>query len=538
MKTLSLACVFVLLGIALLVQLPSATAVDSFKAYRLLQYNKDGEPMGSRSAPVSLSGSRSTSADDTSRRLVVLTMDDVSVEVLESVLSQPKIGGLMIVLPEDMDKVSDDTIAQWREYEEWMLSRSIAIPVYFAPFANAADIYKGLASTTGQSGLLADGYTFTATAGEATAEKSKRLSNFSGWLAGVTKKAQENEEQPQLPTLVITASYDAFAGSAGLATGSSNGVVALLEVARLYSRLYSASRSRGAYNLMFLLTGAGKHNYAGTKHWLETAEPSVLDNLEFALCLDGFLSGKSLNLHISKPAKDDKTTQLYAELEATAKQMGIPFSLKHKKINLASTFVPWPHEQFARKKVVAATLSSHDAAPTSVFSQSSIFEKSTTDVDTLERNIRFVAESLARHVYGYHGQELKVFEGSLGISSTFLKAWTNALEATPRMAPYHISGDIFENMYNVFREFTAEAAQDNFLLDSAQSGMEFFSSIDTDMTVAVVKPVMFDAVLGLANAIYLFFLYFCLAGLPSFSDITGFFSSSKKGKGKKAWERE
>jgi Zn-dependent M28 family amino/carboxypeptidase len=44
-----------------------------------------------------------------------------------------------------------------------------------------------------------------------------------------------------------------------------SGVVALLEIARLFSRLYSNPKTRGKYNLLFGLTSGGPYNYNGTK---------------------------------------------------------------------------------------------------------------------------------------------------------------------------------------------------------------------------------------------------------------------------------
>ncbi len=53
--------------------------------------------------------------------------------------------------------------------------------------------------------------------------------------------------------------------------GDSNGsgVVALLEIARLFSKLYMTSRSHAKFNLLFLLSAGGKFNYQGTKRWIE-----------------------------------------------------------------------------------------------------------------------------------------------------------------------------------------------------------------------------------------------------------------------------
>lgn len=43
-----------------------------------------------------------------------------------------------------------------------------------------------------------------------------------------------------------------------------SGIVALLEIARLFSLLYSNPKTRGGYNLLFGLTSGGPYNYNGT----------------------------------------------------------------------------------------------------------------------------------------------------------------------------------------------------------------------------------------------------------------------------------
>lgn len=44
-----------------------------------------------------------------------------------------------------------------------------------------------------------------------------------------------------------------------------SGAVALLEIARLFSLLYSNPKTRGRYNLLFALTSGGPYNYNGTQ---------------------------------------------------------------------------------------------------------------------------------------------------------------------------------------------------------------------------------------------------------------------------------
>lgn len=44
-----------------------------------------------------------------------------------------------------------------------------------------------------------------------------------------------------------------------------SGIVALLEIARLFSLLYSNPKTRGRYNILFGLTSGGPYNYNGTQ---------------------------------------------------------------------------------------------------------------------------------------------------------------------------------------------------------------------------------------------------------------------------------
>ncbi len=58
-------------------------------------------------------------------------------------------------------------------------------------------------------------------------------------------------------------------------------------------------------------------------------------------------------------------------------------------------------------------------------------------LDILERNARFIAESLAKHIYGLEAQhDLSVFNGSLNINKHFLQSWMNVLGASPRVTPF------------------------------------------------------------------------------------------------------
>ncbi len=59
-----------------------------------------------------------------------------------------------------------------------------------------------------------------------------------------------------------------------------------------------------------------------------------------------------------------------------------------------------------------------------------------TNISTLTRNIRFIAESLAKYVYALNAQELDIFEGSLSVNQRFIETWLQALTESSRVTPY------------------------------------------------------------------------------------------------------
>ncbi|KAG8075847.1 hypothetical protein GUJ93_ZPchr0006g42529 [Zizania palustris] len=87
---------------------------------------------------------------------------------------------------------------------------------------------------------------------------------------------------------------DTFGAAPELSVGSDSngsGVVALLEIARFFSRLYSNPKTKGKYNLLFGLTSCGPYNYNGT-------------NKDFS---------------------------------DVSKEMGVSVGIKHKKINVSNS---------------------------------------------------------------------------------------------------------------------------------------------------------------------------------------------------------
>nr|CAD7442391.1 unnamed protein product [Timema bartmani] len=267
-------------------------AAHEFPVYRMQQYDLHGIPHGCRSAAVSLEA-RSVSGWGTSRHCVVARLEELTVDRFREI--RARAGALLIVLPRDLPARPDQEKQQILELEETMLSQDVNIPVYFLQWSpNLQQILEDVDTSFGKL----PGY-------------------------GVEEK---------LPTIALVAHYDSFGVAPELAMGADSngsGVAMLMELARLFSQLYSSSKTHARHNIVFVLSAMGKLNYLGSKKWLEDQ-------------LDGGDGG------------------LIQELKSVSETMAPSVAVEgvHKKINLAEEVLAWEHERYSIRRLPAFTLSS------------------------------------------------------------------------------------------------------------------------------------------------------------------------------------
>jgi len=343
---------------------------------------------------------------------------------------------------------------------------------------------------------------------EPVVRSSASAFNFQGWQYSA---AHTNTKPEGPPTIAIVANYDTFGVAPDLSFGvdhNGSGSIALLEIARIFSRLYSEFRTQGSYNLLFVLTGGGRMNFAGAKHWLRTVDTRVLESLEFALCLEAISDSSKLYLHVSRISKLPHIRNLYKNFKITAKKMGIEFEIVHKKINISSPHVNWQHEQFSRKRVVASTLSSKPL-PSPRFTSSSIFDtRESVNITKLKKNIKFIAEVLAKQIYGFEGRnlnDLEVVQDSRAVNSHFIDAWFNFVSTQPRVSA-HMTKDskVIVQLNQAMNQYTTDAKKIAFNLDATY---KFYDVTSEKMHLYKVKPFTFHVVMFLCIASYLLVLH-------------------------------
>ena len=289
-----------------------------------MQYKDNDVEYGSRGASLSLVASV-RSENIPSHGAVILRWNELKLEEFEKYAKSAS--GLLIIIPAEDEKMKKEEVESWNEIERYIVSHSLSIPIFFA--YDSEDIRRvekeasgGISSAFDECELSVSGLT------EAPFVKDAEIASVHGWLKGLT-----SEVDAHLPTIAIVANYDSLSAIPSLAKGANSngsGVVAVLELARLFSKIYRQPRSRVAFNFLFVLTGASKFNYAGTKFWIERMERDILDRIDFVLCLDSIAS-EDLHLHFSRPAKTEKTKKVYDLFVDNAKNLGINLSLNRKK---------------------------------------------------------------------------------------------------------------------------------------------------------------------------------------------------------------
>ncbi|XP_043078566.1 nicalin-1 isoform X3 [Puntigrus tetrazona] len=515
-----------------------AEAAHEFSVYRMQQYDLQGQTYGSRNAILNTEA-RTVEAEVLSRRCVMMRLADFSYEKYQKALRQSA-GAVVIILPQNMSTVPQD-IVQFMELEPELLATETIVPVYFAlEDEELMSIYTQtqISSSSQGSSSAAEVLLHTATAnGFQMVTSGAQSKAVSDWAITSLEGRLTGSGGEDLPTIVLVAHYDSFGVAPWLSYGADSngsGVAVLLELARLFSRLYSYKRTHAGYNLLFFLSGGGKFNYQGTKRWLEdnldhTDSSLLQDNVAFVLCLDTLGNSDNLHLHVSKPPKEGSPQHaLLKELETVAARQhpDLKFSMVHKKINLADDTLAWEHERFGIRRLPAFTLShleSHRSpARHSIMDMRSVSSSLEgageatagphVDLAKLGRNTKVIAEALARVIYnltekGVSG-DLEIFTEQMQVQEDQLASVVDWLTAQPRAAQlvdkdssvvntleYHLSRSLKDVKRHLVRA------------DKRDPEFVFYDQLKQTMNAYRVKPAIFDLLLAVCIASYLGVLY-------------------------------
>ncbi|MCJ8737606.1 hypothetical protein PDJAM_G00025920 [Pangasius djambal] len=511
-------------AVLILVSPLPAEAAHEFTVYRMQQYDLQGQNYGSRNAILNTEA-RTVEAEVLSRRCVMMRLADFSYEKYQKALRQSA-GAVVIILPKNMSTMPQDIVQQFMELEPELMATETIVPVYFAVEDDELlSIYTQTQVSSASQGsssaaevllhsATANGFQMVTSGAQSKAVSDWAITSLEGKLAGAGGE--------DLPTIVLVAHYDSFGVAPWLAYGADSngsGVAVLLELARLFSRLYSHKRTHAGYNLLFFLSGGGKFNYQGTKRWLEDnldhTESSLLqDNVAFVLCLDTLGNRDSLYLHVSKPPKEGTPQHaLLRELQTVVSQQypELKFSMVHKKINLADDTLAWEHERFGIRRLPAFTLSHLESHRSSM--RNSIMDMRThVDLKKLSRNTKLIAEALARVIYnltekGTNG-DLEIFTEQMQVQEDQLLSLVDWLSTQPRAAQLvDKDSSVVSTLEYYLGRYLKDVKRHFVKADKRDPEFVFYDQLKQTMNAYRVKPAIFDLLLALCIAAYLGVVY-------------------------------
>ncbi|XP_026160590.1 BOS complex subunit ncln isoform X1 [Mastacembelus armatus] len=530
-------------AVLILVSPLPAEAAHEFAVYRMQQYDLQGQPYGTRNAILNTEA-RTVEAEVLSRRCVIMRLADFSYDKYQKALRQSA-GAVVIILPKNMSAMPQDIVQQFMELEPEMLATETIVPVYFAMEDDELlSIYTQTLTSSSSQGSLsaaevllhtatANGFQMVTSGAQSKAISDWAITSLEGRLAGVGGE--------DLPTIVVVAHYDSFGVAPWLSYGADSngsGVSMLLELARLFSKLYTYKRTHAGYNLLFFVSGGGKFNYQGTKRWLEdnldhTDSSLLQDNVAFVLCLDTLGNGDSLHLHVSKPPKEGTPQfSLLKELESvvTSQYPEVKFSMVHKKINLADDMLAWEHERFGIRRLPAFTLShlpSHrlaqrssimDVRSVSLSSRHGAGEPPAgphVDVKKLSRNTKVVAEALARVIYNLTEKgapgDLQIFTEQMQVQEEQLSAVVDWLTAQPRAAQLvDKDSSVVSTLEYHLGRYLKDVKRHYVKADKRDPEFVFYDQLKQTMNAYRVKPAIFDLLLAVCIAAYLGMMYLAI----------------------------
>uniref|UniRef100_A0A4W3GS89 BOS complex subunit NCLN n=1 Tax=Callorhinchus milii TaxID=7868 RepID=A0A4W3GS89_CALMI len=474
-------------------------------------------------------------ADVLSRRCVIMRLAEFSFEKFQEAIRQSA-GAVVVILPQNMSTMPQDVIQQFMEIEPELLATETIVPVYFAleddellsihDQTKAASVSQGTASAAEVliHTATANGFQMVTSGAQSKAISDWAVTSLEGRLTGLGGE--------DLPTIAIVAHYDSFGVAPWLSYGADSngsGVAALLELARLFSRLYTYKRTHAAYNILFFVSGGGKFNYQGTKRWLEdnldhTDSSLLQDNVAFVLCLDTMGNNNDLYLHVSKPPKEATPQHAFLrdlEMVTSSQYKEVKFSMVHKKINLAEDMLAWEHERFGIRRLPAFTMSHLESHKSSL--RTTVMDvRSQIDIQKLSRNTRIIAEALARVIYNLTEKgapsDLQIFTEQMQLQEDQLSSVLDWLTTQPRAAQLvDKDSSLIATMEYYMSRYLKDVKRHHVKADKRDPEFVFYDQLKQTMNAYRVKPAIFDLLLALCIAAYLAVTYFVAQVSPGVS---------------------
>ncbi|CAL8129212.1 unnamed protein product [Orchesella dallaii] len=533
---------------------PTCLASKEFSAFRLQQFELHGSSYGTSGSLLNLEtrilpGSPMVSSP---RRCYVVRLVDLTVNMYKDLLTA-QVAGIVIIVPADLSSISGEIRDQIQELEQAMLSDFTTVPVYFIQETQEVNqVYQTIKESAESLGAASsalqtlfhhvhgNGVQLVSSLGSPKVMSDAQILSIQGALIG-TKASRS------FPILIST-HYDSMSPAAELSFGgdaNGSGAVSLLELARVFSHLYS-TRGTGAgsgaggskiggrppNSILFLMSGAGHFNYQGTQKYLEdqvdSSDQSDLQDTRLVVCLDSLTTNpEKLFVHVSRSIREGTMLNTFINnLKKAAAHLEPSFTVEvvQRKIR-TENLLSWEHEKFHLKKINAITISSSESP--SLVKSSMLDVKDNVDTENLAAKTRIVAEALAASLYNVT-EVGTAFSGSLGVSDESVNSLLEFVTSQPRSAQL-LAGKqnkFVQSLRNVLARYTHETSLFTMKPDKRDANLVFYDGTSGTIVAYDVKPAVFDLVLSLAIASYIGAVYLAIKNFSLIYDALSYKLSS------------
>ncbi|BES89910.1 regulation of signal transduction [Nesidiocoris tenuis] len=517
--------VYLLFILPIILVISPCGAAHEFPVYRMHQFELHGVARGCKSAAVNLEV-RSISSWRTQRHCVISRIGNLTSLSLHKLAENT--GALLIVLPKNLATASSKEREVLSDIEVHGLTTEIDVPIYFALWTPdiekiLGDIDTGSSPEKGSSAWNAMIRSFSSNGYQIVVNTNKPYPRSDAVITSIQGKLPGLGVEEKLPTIVIVTHYDANGVAPDLSYGADSngsGVIALLEIIRIFSHLYSSKRSHAPVNLVFLLASGGKYNFQGSKKWLEdqldVTDATLLQDVHFVLCLDS-IGQDNLYMHVSKPPKEGSSLHEFQKIITATRKSGV--DIVHKKINLADEILAWEHERYSIRRLPSATLSSLKNHKDPM--RGTILDVSeSVNPATLARNIEDIATTLARYIYNVSGSS-QALSSHMTVDEEVVKTWLDFLCSHPRAAPLLTdkNNPLVKSLIDTMSRFLVDVKTSALVADKRDPDFVFYDSSQAVCHIYNVKPALFDLFLTVQITAYLAVVHQIILRMPLIYDM-------------------
>ena len=511
----------------------------SLNAYRLVQYEINNTQYGSQYSSLNYIGCYFKS--DCLRKIALVPLNEIkSYSEIDNILNSTANAILFIIPNNTYSENNNEFNLFLNEFQINLSNKTLYLPIYFtyeneAILSSLNYLKNEFAFNSKQEkknfldylGISQNFLYFSLKIKDPILKNTLILENFYGFLEAKSKTESVN------PIIAIVTHYDNFGIVNELTNGindNGSGIIALLELIRTLSKYYENNNNNNnnnmneiKYDILFLLTSAGNLNFEGTNYFLNNLEPQISDNLQYVLCLDsiGDLNEKNLYMHLSRFPKEEEFTPnlLYEIFNKTAKKNKIGLNYEKKKIYLSNVYVPWQHEQFSKKKILSATLSSKKSINTDNNFNRVLINDNELNKKTLIKNIKFIAESILTFLFTNinNNNTVNVINRIKNdedlVDENNINRMINNIKNISRYPINIEKNSKFNNdLFKYFNGYLHKVKRQNFEYNE----IKFYENNSGEIKIYNVKSKMIDLYLLIGILIYLLIIYIYTKGIKNF----------------------